>query len=45
VPAEELEEFNNNIVGSIEIVDAFFGGGFELPANDELAEELKKYRK
>lgn len=45
VPAEELEEFNNNIVGHIRIVEAFFGEGFELPVNEELAEELKKYKK
>ena len=45
VPAEELEDFNNNIVGSIHIVEAFFGEGFEFPANTELAEELKKHRK
>ncbi|MBN9385316.1 MAG: ADP-ribosylation/crystallin J1 [Chitinophagaceae bacterium] len=45
VPAEELEAFNNNIVGGIRIIKAFFGEGFQLPANNELVEELKKYRK
>jgi len=44
VPAEELEEFNNNIIGDIRIIEAFFGEGFELPVN-ELAGELKKYMK
>lgn len=28
VPAEELDEFNENIVGRIEVVDAFFGSAF-----------------
>jgi hypothetical protein len=45
VPAEELEEFNENIVESIRIAEAFFGEGFEFPSSNELAEELKKYKK
>jgi hypothetical protein len=45
VPAEELEEFNNNIVGRICIIEAFFGEGFEFPENNVLAEELKKYKR
>lgn len=28
VPAEELEEFNNNIIGHIEVIAAYFGEGF-----------------
>lgn len=28
VPAEELEEFNNNIIGKIEIIKTFYGKGF-----------------
>ena len=44
VPAEKLEEFNNNIVGNIEIVNAFFGNEFEWPDNNELVDKLKKYK-
>lgn len=28
IPADELEEFNNNILGLIRVVDAFFGQKF-----------------
>lgn len=29
VPAEELDEFNNNIVGTIKVVEAFYGENFK----------------
>jgi hypothetical protein len=44
VPAEELEEFNKNIVGDIWMVEAFFGDGFKLPGDARLAETLLKFR-
>lgn len=44
VPAERLSEFNDNIVGSIGIVNAFFGEGFKWPDSEELIEKLKKFK-
>ena len=44
VPAEELEEFNKNIVGNIRMVEVFFGDGFRLPDDAVLAEALLKFR-
>jgi uncharacterized protein (DUF3820 family) len=29
VPAEELEEFNNNIIGEIRLVESFFGSKYK----------------
>jgi hypothetical protein len=39
VPAESLEEFNQHLVGPIELVDAYFGEGFlgSVPASGALA--------
>ena len=34
VPAEELNEFNNNIIGTIEVVNAFFGVDFVMPEDE-----------
>lgn len=45
VPADELEEFNNNIVGPIQMVEAFFGERYQPPVNKELAEQLQKLKK
>lgn len=45
VPAEELEEFNSHIVGSIRIVEAFFGEGYQHPTNDTLSKMLEKFKK
>jgi len=44
VPAEELEEFNRNIVGEIRVVSAFFGEGFVMPDDTEMRNELIKFR-
>ncbi|HEY4063598.1 MAG TPA: ADP-ribosylation/crystallin J1 [Puia sp.] len=44
VPAEELDEFNRNIVGQIDVVKVFFGGEFRLPENGGMAELLQKFR-
>ena len=43
VPAEELEEFNRNIVGGIKVVSAFFGEGFVMPEDAAIREELIKF--
>lgn len=40
IPAEELEIFNQNIVGSIRITKAFFGEAFTFPKNDILTQKL-----
>ncbi|PZF71651.1 ADP-ribosylation/crystallin J1 [Taibaiella soli] len=45
VPAEALETFNENIVGKIEIVAAFFGANFETPDNLLIADNLKHFQK
>jgi len=37
VPAEELEAFNENIVGKIEVVKAFLGERYVAPEDEELA--------
>ena len=44
IPAEELEQFNKNIVGDISIVKIFFGEQFEVPENEGLAKELLKFK-
>ena len=44
VPAEELEAFNQNIVGDIRIVKAYFGIQFAVPENKEIAHVLLKYK-
>jgi hypothetical protein len=42
VPAEELEEFNQNIDGEIRIAQAFAGEKFVMPDRPELAQALSK---
>jgi hypothetical protein len=44
IPAEELELFNQNIVGNIHILKVFFGERFKMPENDKLANELVKFK-
>lgn len=44
VPAEELEEFNENVVGGIKIIKVFFGEQFKPSVNNELMNELNKFR-
>ncbi len=36
VPAEELETFNNHIIGTIKITKMYFGIRFQYPENKEL---------
>lgn len=45
VPAENLEEFNANIIGEIRIVKAFFGDNYTTPADERLADILSDLRK
>ena len=44
VPAEELEEFNDNIVEGIRVRSAYFGERFEMPDNETLATLLIKFK-
>lgn len=43
VPSEDLNEFNSNIVGQIEIVKVFRGGSFVISANDTATQCVLKY--
>jgi hypothetical protein len=45
VPAEDLEMFNRNIIGSIRIVAMFFGEEFVMPDNPKLRKELLKFKR
>lgn len=40
IPAEKLDVFNQNIMGSIRMAKVFFGDGFILPENKIVAEKL-----
>ena len=42
VPSEELEAFNQAIVGNIEVIKAFIGKEFKVPANTEIENLLLK---
>ena len=44
VPAEKLGEFNEHIIGSIRVVNVFFGDQFEMPTNGEIIDVLLKCR-
>jgi hypothetical protein len=44
VPAEKLEEFNENIKGQIRIAEVFFGTSFTSPENKELAQIVLKLK-
>lgn len=43
IPAEDLEEFNNQIIGRIEIVKVFFGDGFDRSKTDEASLCVMKF--
>lgn len=45
VPAEKLNEFNQNIVGDISIINIFFGEHFIMPNSNLLTRELLKFRR
>ncbi|MDR2954316.1 MAG: hypothetical protein LBV43_04470 [Prevotella sp.] len=42
VPAEDLDEFNSQIIGSIEIVKVFFGEDFNTSNNDIATQYILK---
>jgi hypothetical protein len=44
IPAQELNDFNKNIIGSIRIVKAFFGSEFIMPADAEIAKILEGFK-
>jgi hypothetical protein len=44
IPSEKLDEFNQNIIDKIRIVNAYFGEGFKPSINTELMNELQKYQ-
>ena len=44
IPSEELPEFNQNIIGTIEIVNVYFGEGFKLSSESELNNKIEKFR-
>jgi hypothetical protein len=43
IPASELDVFNENIIGNIEIVNAYFGEGYTKPLHEELNKKLKVF--
>lgn len=44
IPAEELENFNKQIIDKIEVVKVFFGKDFMLPEHAIVRQELLKFR-
>ncbi|MFC6098479.1 ADP-ribosylation/crystallin J1 [Flavobacterium qiangtangense] len=44
IPSEKLPEFNQNIIGTIEIVNVYFGEGFKLSSDSELNNKIEKFR-
>ncbi len=44
IPAEDLELFNQNIVGDISIIKVFLGDFVTVPENEALAKLLLKYK-
>ncbi|AXT56033.1 ADP-ribosylation/crystallin J1 [Aquimarina sp. MMG015] len=42
IPAEELEEFNENIVGEIRVTKTYFGQKYTSPENEELKRIIEK---
>jgi hypothetical protein len=44
VPAEELADFNDQIVDGIQVVNVYFGTEFVMPENEEVAAVLEKFK-
>jgi hypothetical protein len=44
IPAEELADFNRNIIGNIKIVKVFYGAEFKMPDNTETADTIVKFK-
>lgn len=45
IPSEELNDFNKNIIGSIKVVNAFFGSAFIMQVNTKISEILQCFKK
>lgn len=43
VPAEELTDFNSNIIGEIRVVNAFFGERFTMPTDSLVGDVLLEF--
>lgn len=43
IPSENLNEFNSNIIGQIEIVKVFKGDNFDISSNDAAIQCVLKY--
>lgn len=43
VPSEDLNEFNSNIIGQIEIVKVFKGDNYDISSNDAAIQYVLKY--
>lgn len=43
IPAQELETFNSNIIGNIEMVNVFFGKQFSMPDNTSIKKILSDF--
>ncbi len=44
IPSEELQEFNNNIIGEIKITKAYFGEKFKYPESNRLKQLINQKR-
>lgn len=45
IPSEEMNLFNDNIVGEIRIVNAFFGSLYKISTLEDLENRLMKFKK
>ncbi len=43
VPAEELEAFNEHIIGKIRMTKAYFGKEYQDPENDQLRKSIENH--
>lgn len=44
VPAEKLNKFNNNIIGNIAVVSAFFGKDFIMPTDSIVQDIITRFK-
>ncbi len=44
IPSEDLETFNQAVVGNIEVIKAFVGDDFRKPANADIERLILKYK-
>lgn len=45
IPSEEMNLFNDNIVGEIRIVNAFFGSQYKISPLEDIENRLMKFKK